>query len=192
MEVEQMPIVYDKLFALMEKQGVKKIDLRNKYGLNPKTVDSLVKNKGVWAMFGAILSGVASALFDKQILAGYGMEPLFVQSWTNVYIALWLVLIIAVRAFLRRRAQAPAVPAFRWDWTLLAIAILITAADMLYFFALKDDGALLSVVSLLRRSSTIVTFVLGALIFRERRIGAKAAVLALMLCGVVLLALSSL
>ena len=194
-----------------------------------------VKNKGVWAMFGAILSGVASALFDKQILAGYGMEPLFVQSWTNVYIALWLLLIIAVRAFHRRRAQAsaassgpapsgadaatsgldapvgtsspaaatsgldapvgtssPAVPAFRWDWTLLAIAILITAADMLYFFALKDDGALLSVVSLLRRSSTIVTFVLGALIFRERRIGAKAAVLALMLCGVVLLALSSL
>ena len=70
--------------------------------------------------------------------------------------------------------------------------ILITAADMLYFFALKDDGALLSVVSLLRRSSTIVTFVLGALIFRERRIGTKAAVLALMLCGVVLLALSSL
>lgn len=183
-----------------------------------------VKNKGVWAMFGAILSGVASALFDKQILAGYGMEPLFVQSWTNVYIALWLLLIIAVRAFHRRRAQvsaassgpapsgahapvpgsahsgadataaapAPAVHAFRWDWTLLAIAILITAADMLYFFALKDDGALLSVVSLLRRSSTIVTFVLGALIFRERRIGAKAAVLALMLCGVVLLALSSL
>lgn len=151
-----------------------------------------VKNKGVWAMFGAILSGVASALFDKQILAGYGMEPLFVQSWTNVYIALWLLLIIAVRAFHRRRAQAPAVPAFRWDWTLLAIAILITAADMLYFFALKDDGALLSVVSLLRRSSTIVTFVLGALIFRERRIGAKAAVLALMLFGVVLLALSSL
>lgn len=151
-----------------------------------------VKNKGVWAMFGAILSGVASALFDKQILAGYGMEPLFVQSWTNVYIALWLLLIIAVRAFHRRRAQTPAVPAFRWDWTLLAIAILITAADMLYFFALKDDGALLSVVSLLRRSSTIVTFVLGALIFRERRIGAKAAVLALMLCGVVLLALSSL
>ena len=42
-----MPIVYDKLFALMEKQGIKKIDLRNKYGLNPKTVDSLVKNKGV-------------------------------------------------------------------------------------------------------------------------------------------------
>ena len=151
-----------------------------------------VKNKGVWAMFGAILSGVASALFDKQILAGYGMEPLFVQSWTNVYIALWLLLIIAVRAFHRRRAQTPAVPAFRWDWTLLAIAILITAADMLYFYALKDDGALLSVVSLLRRSSTIVTFVLGALIFRERRIGAKAAVLALMLCGVVLLALSSL
>ncbi len=31
----------------MEKKGIKKIDLRTKYGLNPKTVDSLVKGRSV-------------------------------------------------------------------------------------------------------------------------------------------------
>ena len=31
----------------MEERGVKKIDLRNTYKLNPKTVDSLTKNKSV-------------------------------------------------------------------------------------------------------------------------------------------------
>nr|DAZ28439.1 MAG TPA: Cro/C1-type HTH DNA-binding domain protein [Caudoviricetes sp.] len=40
-------ISYDKLFALMDLKGIKKIDLRNKYGFNPKTVDSLSKNKSV-------------------------------------------------------------------------------------------------------------------------------------------------
>ena len=42
-----MPISYNKLFLLMEQKGIKKIDLRSKYGINPKTVDSLVKNKSV-------------------------------------------------------------------------------------------------------------------------------------------------
>ena len=42
-----MPISYNKLFALMEQRGIKKIDLRNKYNINPKTVDSLVKGRSV-------------------------------------------------------------------------------------------------------------------------------------------------
>ena len=42
-----MPISYQKLFELMKIKGIKKIDLRNKYGINPKTVDSLVNNRSV-------------------------------------------------------------------------------------------------------------------------------------------------
>ena len=42
-----MPISYQKLFMLMEQKGIKKIDLRNKYGINPKTVNSLVNDKSV-------------------------------------------------------------------------------------------------------------------------------------------------
>ena len=42
-----MPVSYKKLFDLMELNGIKKIDLRTKHGLNPKTVDSLTKNKSV-------------------------------------------------------------------------------------------------------------------------------------------------
>lgn len=42
-----MAISYAKLFALLEQNNIKKIDLRTKYGFNPKTVDSLTKNKSV-------------------------------------------------------------------------------------------------------------------------------------------------
>ena len=31
----------------MKERNIKKVDLRTKYKLNPKTVDSLIKNKGV-------------------------------------------------------------------------------------------------------------------------------------------------
>ena len=72
------------------------------------------------------------------------------------------------------------------------IAVFITGADMLYFFSLHAEGALLSVISLLRRSSVIVTFAVGAVMFKEKNIGRKSAILALMLAGVVLLMASSL
>lgn len=42
-----MPVSYRKLFALMQERGVKKVDLRTKYKINPKTVDSLVNNRSV-------------------------------------------------------------------------------------------------------------------------------------------------
>ena len=140
-------------------------------------------NKGFWALLISVLTGVASALWDKHILAG--MHPLFVQSWTNIYITALLAVIILLRA---ARGQKEA---FTWDWTLVLIAVLITAADMLYFFSLKEEGSLLSVVSLIRRSAVIITFALGAILFKEKRIAQKAGVLVLMLAGVVLLMLGS-
>ena len=141
-------------------------------------------NKGFWALLVSVFTGVASALWDKHIMAG--MQPLFVQSWTNIYITLMLAAIILIR-----RSRGVSEP-FRWDWTILFIAVFITAADMLYFFSLKADGSLLSVISLIRRCSVIVTFALGAIIFKEKRIAQKAGVLLLMLAGVVLLMISSL
>lgn len=156
---------------------------------------SFVRNWGVWAMIGAVLTGVVSALFDKHILAGMGMKPLFVQSWTNLYISIILAIVILIRAMVEARKKGRGVfafPAFRPDWMIVAVAVLITIADMCYFFALNADGAMLSVVSLLRRSSTIVTFAVGALVFRERRVGSKAGILAILLLGVMMLAASSL
>ena len=42
-----MSVSYSKLFELMAQKDIKKIDLRTKYKMNPKTVDSLAKNKSV-------------------------------------------------------------------------------------------------------------------------------------------------
>ena len=42
-----MPVSYAKLFERMEQRGLKKVDLRKTYKINPKTVDSLVNNRSV-------------------------------------------------------------------------------------------------------------------------------------------------
>ena len=147
-------------------------------------------NKGVAAMVIAVFTGVASALWDKVILKE--MEPFFVQGWTNIYITAMMGAVMGIKALIARKEPSKALQPLRWDWTILLIAVLITGADMLYFFSLHADGALLSIVSLIRRSSVIITFALGAAIFKEKKVAAKSAVLALMLAGVVLLMASSL
>ena len=42
-----MSVSYRKLFERMTAAGIKKVDLRTTYKMNPKTVDSLTKNKSV-------------------------------------------------------------------------------------------------------------------------------------------------
>ena len=177
----------------------------------------------VW-MGVSVLSGVASALYDKHIMTE--MEPLFVQSWTNLYITILLLICFLVQGFLwqggfSRTSLCSSLPAkgwappvhvatgghgqaeatlpqkngpgskIIWDWTLLLVAVLITGADALYFFSLKQPDALLSIISVIRRASVLVTFVCGALIFKEKGLKAKTLNMLLLAAGVVLLLLGS-
>ena len=177
-----------------------------------------VRKAGFIWMGVSIVTGVLSALYDKRIMSG--MEPLFVQSWTNLYITVLLGMIcILLRVIPARNASAgsedsatsilaslrlsnaePSSPSpaklrtgstFQWDWTLLLVAVLITGADALYFFALKQPDALLSVISVIRRASVIVAFLCGAIFFKEGNIRAKALNLLLMASGVALLLLGN-
>lgn len=143
------------------------------------------RNKGVAAMVVSVFAGMSSALWDKHIISG--MEPLFVQSWSNLYITLLLGLCLCSSALFGKGR----VEKFHFDWTLVLIAVIISISDALYFFAIKQDGSLLSVISLIRRASVIVTFALGAVIFKEKNVAAKAGVLGVLLAGMVLLVIGS-
>lgn len=138
-------------------------------------------NKGVACMALSVVSGAASALYDKHIMSH--MEPLFVQSWTNFYITLVLGIIIAVTFLFDRKNQEP----FQFDWMLLLIAVLITVADFAYFYSLSCEGAMLSIVSMVRRSSVIVPFIFGAVMYKEKRIKGKILDLAVLLCGMAMI-----
>ena len=154
-------------------------------GASKKEGIDFSKSKGVAAMAVSILAGVASALYDKKVVAS--MDPLFLQSWCNFYITLLLAICIVVKSLHDKEKRER----FKWDWMLVLIAVFITGADMLYFFALKQEGALLSVISIMRRCSVVVTFVLGAIVFKEKNLKAKSLDLAILLLGIVCLVLGS-
>ena len=143
--------------------------------------DQKTTAKGMTCMIISVLSGSASALYDKFILQH--LQPLFVQSWTNIYITILLAIVILIQYLADREHFQP----FVWDWRIPLIAVLITASDMLYFYSVKDPDALLSVISMIRRSSVIITFLFGALLFKEGHVKDKALDMVLMMVGIALL-----
>lgn len=146
---------------------------------------SASSNKGLIYIWIAVFTGVASALYDKHILGH--IEPLFVQSWTNIYISILMGLCLLVSRSLEKENA----PKISWDWNIILIAVFITGADFLYFYSLSDSSAMLSVVSMVRRSSVIVPFLFGALFWHEKKIGRKAMILLLLFIGMTLIVLGS-
>lgn len=145
------------------------------------------RNTGFACMCISVIAGATSALYDKHIMSGLDMEPLFVQSWCNFYITVLLGLIILFWDFILKKGAQK----FHWDWMLVLIAIMITCADYFYFLALSKEGALLSVISMVRRCSVIVTFACGALIFKEHHIRDKAIDLAVLMAAMALIVIGT-
>lgn len=143
------------------------------------------RDRGILLMAISILTGASSALFDKFMIRG--MEPMFLQSWSNLYIAI----ILAIFLCMNRLRDSRNFIRLKWDWGLVLIAVLITVADAAYFFAIREEDALLSVVSMIRRSSVVVSFICGVLIFKEGNIRGKAVELAIMMAGLALLVFGS-
>ena len=98
----------------------------------------------------------------------------------------------------RKRALAQAVQGtkpdyvpFVWKWTIPFISLALTAADLAYLYALTMPGAMISVVSMIRRSSVLVSFVFGAVVFHEKNLRSKALDLVFVLLSLILLLLGT-
>ena len=89
-----------------------------------------------------------------------------------------------------RSVERPVGPSGGWVFIFL-VSLFLSAADFVYFYALSLPGALISVVSMIRRSSVLVSFTVGALVFREKNLRSKAVDLALVLLSMLFLYLGS-
>jgi len=143
-------------------------------------------NRWIMCTIGASVMGAVSGLYDKYLLAssgGIGLPRLTVLCWFNIYQAIMMGVMMIVLWWPNRKNSTP----FRWRWSILLISIFLSMADYAYFYSLSLDGALISVVSMVRRSSVLVSFMLGASLFHEKNLRSKAIDLVLVLLSMVLL-----
>lgn len=143
-------------------------------------------NRWIYFLFGAALLGAASGLYDKQLMSpaetgGLGINKMAVQGWYNVYQCLMMGGVLLIVWWPRRGAEGTT--RFRWRWSIVLISLFLTAADFVYFYALTFPDAMISVVSMVRRGSVVVSFMCGALFFKERNLKSKSVDVLLILVG---------
>ena len=134
-------------------------------------------NKWVWCLALATIMGAVSGLYDKFIMKS--LAPMFVQSWFNFYQMIIMTVICGLLWYPKRHQSTP----FRWRWSIPLISLFICIGDFAYFTSLSEADSMISVVSLVRRSSVIISFICGVVIFKERNIKAKLFDLLLILLG---------
>ena len=146
----------------------------------------------IYMIVGAAMLGAVSGLYDKYIMApvesgGVGLDRMLVQSWYNIYQCGMMLVMMLLLWWPKHKETTP----FHWDWAIIGVSVFLSVADFMYFYSLSLPSAMISIVSMIRRGSVIVSFLCGALFFHEKNLKAKALDLALVLLGMIFLYIGS-
>ena len=146
----------------------------------------------IWMIVGAAALGAISGLYDKYLMApvesgGVGLNRMLVQSWYNIYQCFMMLAMLLLLWWPKHKETTP----FRWHWSIIFVSLFLSTADFMYFYSLSLPDAMISIVSMIRRGSVVISFLFGAAFFHEKNLRAKAVDLALVLLGMIFLAIGS-
>ena len=146
----------------------------------------------IWMIVGSAAMGAVSGLYDKYLMAspadgGVGLDRMMVQSWYTIYQCGMMGVMLLLLWWPHRGKTTP----FCWDWGILGVSLFLSTADFVYFYSLSLPGAMISIVSMIRRGSVVVSFLCGAAFFHEKNLKSKVVDLILVLLGMVCLYIGS-
>lgn len=143
------------------------------------------KNKWIFFLFLAAVLGAISGLYDKYLMLR--LSSTAVQFWYNLYQCVLMGAILLILWYPKRHTTTP----FRWTWSILFVSVFLTIADFVYFYALTFPDAMISIVSMVRRGSVLVSFAGGVLFFHEKNLKGKLLDLLLIIIGMFFLYLGT-
>ena len=149
-------------------------------------------DKWIYFLVLAAILGAISGLDDKYLMApvssgGLGFDKMVVQSWFNIYQMMWMSLVFLFLWYPFRHKVAP----FKWNYYIIGISIFLCLADFVYFYSLSLEGAMISIMSMVRRGSVIVSFAFGALVLHEKNLKGKFFDLLFIIIGMIFLYLGT-
>lgn len=146
-------------------------------------------NKWIAFLIAAVLLGATSGLFDKYLMSPsyLGLNREQCLGWYSFYQLILMSIVLVVFWVPTRATTTP----FRWRWSIPLISVFLCAADYAYMNAVSQPDALISVVSMIRRGSVLMSFAIGALLLHEKNLRAKALDLTLMVLSMLFLYLGS-
>lgn len=180
-------IIYQESYTLLQWFGVVIVlSFFYIFSLTGKREGIVFKNnKWIFFIILATLLGATSGLYDKFLFATY--DRMAIQAWFSIYMAVIYLPLLLILWYPKRLNTTR----FEWRWSIPFIGVLLTLADFAYFYALTYDDSLIAIVSVLRRTSVVLSFGLGAIIFKEVNLKRKGLALLGILIGVFIIVLGS-
>ncbi len=140
-------------------------------------------NKWVYMLLGSAILVALSGVYDKFLLSKESISPATIQAWYTIYDFLMMALLLLF-AWLPRRKEQP----FEWRWGIVAMALFVTVADVIYLTGLRSEAAVVVIIPLILYGvRLLVSFVYGIFGFREKNIRSKLLPLLMVLAALVCL-----
>lgn len=145
----------------------------------------------------AIFIGAGSGLYDKYMMRHFDHNA--VQVYYTIYQTVIMVvalLITRMKGYIRKRKQVvhtdyTPTTSFHWTWAIAGISVFLVLSDYVYMLALSNPDSLISVVSTIRRGGTLIAFLYGLIVLKEKSPCKKLACLLGIFLGLLCLALGS-
>ncbi|MCC8118283.1 MAG: EamA family transporter [Bacteroidales bacterium] len=142
-------------------------------------------SRWLWLSIGAMFLGAVSALYDKYLMRYY--QPMDVLAWYSLYQCILMSATVGILLYVDHRKGEKVGGAFRWSWAIPCIALFLMSADLMYFYSLSYPDSMVSIISMIRRGSVIVSFLYGVFILHEKNIRAKTIDLSILLVSLIIL-----
>lgn len=140
-------------------------------------------NKWVYMLLASAILVALSGVYDKFLLSKESISPSTIQAWYTIYDFLMMAVLFSL-IWLPKRKEQP----FEWRWGIVAMAVFVTVADVIYLTGLKQEAAVVVLIPLILYGvRLVVSFIYGIFGFKEKNIRSKIIPLLMVLAALVCL-----
>ena len=144
-------------------------------------------NKWVYMLLGSAVLVALSGVYDKFLLSKESISPATIQAWYSIYDFLMMAVMLFALWFPKRKEQP-----FEWRWGIVAMAVFVTVADVIYLTGLAQEAAVVVLIPLILDGvRLVVSFIYGIFGFKEKNIRSKIIPLLMVLAALVCLCLKA-
>jgi drug/metabolite transporter (DMT)-like permease len=139
----------------------------------------------VLLMLSATVLSAVTTVYDKYLVVRLGLPVLELQAH-SAFQRFVLSVLVFIPYMLRRGGLGLGLT---WSWAVPLVGISWVLAELIYFRAIMDPQAMVAHLSVLRRTSLIVAFLVSAVLFREANLRLKTLMIAVLILGMAVLIL---
>lgn len=139
-----------------------------------------VSQKYIWFTIGSCVLNAVSGTLDKYIMSKSVITSSQLQFWFMLMMSLMYLAMILIK-----REKVNLVSCLKNPY-IYALSVLLVLGDRLLFIANADPNSRVTVMTLIKQCSVIVTIISGKIFYKEKNIVYKLICAAIIICGIIL------